>query len=82
MTTPYPSSRDEGLPTRMRDYRIEAEPRESPDLRKLAQLFIGMARNRADQARTHPTTDIDAVSPVSEHRRGGEVESEQQEANG
>ena len=72
--------RDERLPERMRDYRIEAEPRESPDLHKLAQLFIGMARARADQDRTDP--DTDAVSPASGHRQGCEVESEQQEANG
>ena len=30
-------------PRRMRDYRIEAELRDSPDLHKLAQVFIGMA---------------------------------------
>ncbi|MEX3509749.1 hypothetical protein VVR84_09420 [Kocuria carniphila] len=77
MTSAHPSDRDERLPARMRDYRIEAEARESPDLHKLAQLFIGIARSRADQARTHPTTDIDAVSPGSEHWRGDEVESEQ-----
>ena len=77
MTSAHPSDRDERLPARMRDYRIEAEARESPDLHKLAQLFIGIARSRADQARTHPTTDIDAVSPGSEPWRGDEVESEQ-----
>ncbi|WIY83406.1 hypothetical protein [Propionimicrobium sp. PCR01-08-3] len=35
-------------PSRMRNYRIVAEPRTNPDLHKLAQLFIGMAFARAD----------------------------------
>ncbi len=35
-------------PERMRSYRVEAEQRETPDLHKLAQLFIGMAFARAD----------------------------------
>ena len=34
-------------PERMRDYRIEAELLDSPDLHKLAQVFIGMAQARA-----------------------------------
>ena len=34
-------------PQRMRDYRIEAELRDSHDLHKLAQVFIGMAQARA-----------------------------------
>jgi len=38
-------------PTRMRNYRIVAEPRTEPDLHKLAQLFIGMALARADAER-------------------------------
>ena len=38
-------------PARMRDYRIEAQLREEPDLHKLAQLFIGMAFARADAER-------------------------------
>lgn len=36
-------------PERMRDYRVEAELRSSPDLHKLAQVFIGMAQARARQ---------------------------------
>ena len=68
-------NRDERLPDRMRDYRIEAELRESPDLHKLAQLFIGMARARADQDRANPAPDFGAC-------RSAGVESEQQEANG
>jgi hypothetical protein len=40
-------------PERMRDYRIEAKLRESPDLHRLAQLFVTMAlaRTRADRHR-------------------------------
>ena len=38
-------------PSRMRNYRIVAEPRTDPDLHKLAQLFIGMAFARADSER-------------------------------
>ena len=41
-------------PQRMRDYRIEAELRDSPDLHKLAQVFIGMAQARAaNEHRAH-----------------------------
>ena len=69
-------------PARMRTYRVEAEPRATPDLHKLAQLFIGMARSRAEQDRTTPATDADTVLPASEQCRDGEVESEAQEANG
>lgn len=38
-------------PERMRDYRIEAKLRESPDLHRLAQLFVTMAlaRTQAEQ---------------------------------
>ncbi len=38
-------------PTRMRDYRIEARLRESPDLHKLAQVVIGLAMQRAKAER-------------------------------
>lgn len=82
MTGRASRDRDERLPERMREYRIEAEPRQSPDLHKLAQLFIGMARARANQDRTHPVTNADTVPPVSEQCRDGEVESKAQEANG
>ena len=34
------------LPQRMHDYRIEARPRENPDLHKLAQVVIGLAIQR------------------------------------
>ncbi|MFH5211151.1 hypothetical protein [Antrihabitans spumae] len=80
MTTPHNADRDERLPDRMRDYRIEAEPRQSPDLHKLAQLFIGMARARAEQDRPNPAPD--RTPPDSGACRSAGVESEQQEANG
>ena len=79
MTGRASRDRDERLPERMRDYRIEAEPRQSPDLHKLVQLFIGMARSRAEQDRARPAPD--AVSPVPGACRDSKVESDQQEAN-
>lgn len=38
-------------PERIRDYRVEAELRQSPDLHRLAQLFVSMAlaRTQAEQ---------------------------------
>ena len=45
------STRRKAAPSRMRNYRIVAEPRTEPDLHKLAQLFIGMALARADAER-------------------------------
>ncbi|MGO3151990.1 MAG: hypothetical protein ACTIJJ_05115 [Galactobacter sp.] len=82
MTRRTSHERDERLPDRMRDYRIEAVPRQSPDLHKLAQLFIGMARARADQDQTLTATDADDSQQGSGLCRGGGVESEQQEVNG
>ncbi|MCI1674096.1 MAG: hypothetical protein LKI34_07775 [Bifidobacterium tibiigranuli] len=38
-------------PARMRDYRIEAQLREEPDLHKLAQVIIGLAMQRAKAER-------------------------------
>lgn len=35
-------------PARIRNYRIEAELRDTPDLHMLAQVFIGMALARAN----------------------------------
>lgn len=80
MTGRTSRDRDERLPARMRDYRIEAELRESPDLHKLAQLFIGMARARAEQDRANPAPD--RTPPDSGACRSAGVKSEQQEANG
>lgn len=80
MTRPRTPRRDERLPARMRTYRIEAELRETPDLHKLAQLFIGMARVRAAQDGHHGTPSSAPRSP--EPAGDGGVGSEQQEANG
>ena len=38
-------------PQRMRDYRIEAQLRESPDLHKLAQVVIDLAIQQAKAER-------------------------------
>lgn len=80
MTAPRRSGRDERLPARMRNYRIEAEPRETPDLHQLAQVFIGIALSRAEQdrARHAPPSEPRGPGPVG----GGEVGSDTQEANG
>ena len=69
-------SRPAGVPpTRMRDYQLAAEVRETPDLHRLAQLFIGMARQRATQdKRRGANTD---PGPAE----GRELESDTQEAN-
>lgn len=56
-------------PARMRNYRIEAELRENPDLHKLAQLFIGMALTRADAERAKQR------SPSPRRESAGEVGS-------
>ena len=62
-------------PARMRDYQLTAEVRETPDLHRLAQLFIGMARQRGTQdKRRRANTD---PGPAEGH----EVESDTQEAN-
>ncbi|MFX4273342.1 hypothetical protein ACQR35_12015 [Pseudarthrobacter sp. J1738] len=71
MSTHTPDSR---LPARMRDHELEAELRESPDLHKLAQVFIGMALDRAKSDKTTATSTAAC--------RGGEVESDTQHANG
>ncbi len=69
-------SRPAGVPpARMRDYQLAAEVRETPDLHRLAQLFIGMARQRATQGqRLRATTDPGSAE-------GRTVESDTQEAN-
>ncbi len=69
-------SRPAGVPpARMRDYQLAAEVRETPDLHRLAQLFIGMARQRATQEKSRRA--ITAPGPAE----GREVESDTQEAN-
>ena len=64
-------------PARMRDYRIAAELRETPDLHRLAQLFIGMAMQRAehDRATRRAGGNAGPTTPI-------EVESSTQQANG
>lgn len=53
------SAPDPRLPTRMRDYEVHAELRETPDLQRLAQVFIGMALTRSEQPRTgHEGSDV------------------------
>jgi hypothetical protein len=39
-----------------RQYRVEAVPRQSPDLSKLAQVFMGMAVTRAENERQQKQT--------------------------
>ncbi|WP_134324954.1 hypothetical protein [Cumulibacter soli] len=60
---------DDRLPARMRDHDLEAELRESPDLHKLAQVFIGLAMNRAREDHTPAAC------------QGREVEPEPQDAD-
>ena len=43
------SAPDPSLPARMRDYEVHADLRETPNLQRLAQDFIGMALTRSDQ---------------------------------
>lgn len=50
------TSHDPQLPARMRDYEVHAEFRETPDLHRLAQVFIGMALARTKQTSTGPGT--------------------------
>ncbi|GAA1491017.1 hypothetical protein [Brachybacterium sacelli] len=57
-------------PERMRDYRIEAELRASPDLHKLAQVFIGMAQSRARHE--HQTTTCQERPPEQSGGQGVE----------
>ncbi len=57
-------------PERMRDYRIEAELRASPDLHKLAQVFIGMAQARARHE--HQTTTCQEHPPAQSRGQGVE----------
>ncbi len=58
-------------PARMRTYRIRAEMKETPDVDKLAQLFINMALSRARAGRA----DDRAAQSTSRQDAHGEVES-------
>lgn len=64
------------LPSRMRSYGIAAERRDTPDLDRLAQLFIGMAmqRTKRDRAPEKATAPAGRAEP-------DEVESSTQEAS-
>lgn len=62
-------------PSRIRDYQLAAELRETPDLHLLTQLFIGMARQRANQDKRHRAGTVPGLAADSE------VESDTQEAN-
>lgn len=66
------------LPKRMRNHRVHAELRETPDLHQLAQLFIGMALARADN--DHAARVTTPTTPAPFHG-AEEVESNTQEAN-
>lgn len=65
------SAPDPSLPARMRDYEVHAELRETPDLQRLAQVFIGMALTRSDQ--TSIGREGSGSAPGS--RQPGEIES-------
>ena len=65
------SKHDPQLPARMRDYRVQAEFRETPDLHRLAKVFISMALARTKQTHTGP--DPSGSEPGS--RQPGEIGS-------
>jgi hypothetical protein len=53
-------------PPRMKNHRVQAEPRQSPDLHQLARLFIGMAQARARDAHTaHSAPDPGSTAAES-----------------
>ena len=59
------TAHQQGPPSRMRDYRIRAELRRSPDLHLLAQLFINMALERTNQESRKPTGLDESSRPPS-----------------
>lgn len=65
-------------PSRMRSYRIVAERRDTPDVDRLAQLFIGMAMQRAKRERPTKGRSSSTARPAEPD----EVESTTQEASG
>lgn len=58
------SQTSDRLPERMQDLRVEAQPREAPDLHRLAQVFIGMALDRARTTDTDQQTGDDSDTTV------------------
>ncbi|NLS09966.1 hypothetical protein HGQ17_08125 [Nesterenkonia sp. MY13] len=69
------SQTSDRLPERMRDLRVEAQPRETPDLHRLAQVFIGMALDRARTTHTGEQTGDDSATTVEAETEPG-VESD------
>lgn len=69
------SQASDRLPDRMRDLRVEAQPREAPDLHRLAQVFIGMALDRARPTDTDQQTGDDSDTAVEGDTERG-VESD------
>lgn len=65
------NAHDPQLPARMRDYQVQAEFRDTPDLHRLAQVFIGMALARTKQTPASP--DPSRSEPGS--HQPGEIES-------
>lgn len=57
------------LPDRMRELRVEAQTRETLDLHRLAQVFIGMALDRARTTDTDQQTGDDSATTA--HGGGG-----------
>ncbi|TLP93585.1 hypothetical protein FEF26_13160 [Nesterenkonia salmonea] len=62
------SQASDRLPDRMRDLRVEAQPQEAPDLHRLAQVFIGMALDRARPTDTDQQTGDDSDIAVDADR--------------
>lgn len=57
---------------RDRQFRVDVVPRQTPDLHKLAQVFLGMAVARAGAAQPSRGVEDRATHPESE--KTGEVE--------
>lgn len=55
---------------RDRRFRVEAVPKQSPDLHKLAQVFLGMSVARAEEDRRTAATPPTSLEP----REDGGVE--------
>ena len=55
-----------------RQFRVEAMPRQTPDLHKLAQVFLGMAVARAGTAQ--PSGGVEDRATHPEPEKTGEVE--------
>lgn len=69
------SQTSDRLPERMRDLRVEAQPRETPDLHRLAQVFIGMALDRARATSADQQAGDDSATTVEAETEPG-VESD------